>query len=75
MPSEIYSLWSVDSVKESGTVHKTNVLAPSPQDYSTEGMTASQLEFIQSLRQFGLVYQRKVGLWCNTWLHTTTEAV
>ncbi|KAL5468761.1 hypothetical protein EMCRGX_G029875 [Ephydatia muelleri] len=28
-------------------------------DYSTEGMTPSQFEFMQNLRQFGLVYQRK----------------
>ena len=46
----------------SGIIHETSALAPSPQDYSTEGMTATQLEFIQSLRQFGLVYQRKVVL-------------
>jgi transcription initiation factor TFIIH subunit 4 len=29
-------------------------------DYSTEGMSESQLRFLQHLREFGLVYQRKV---------------
>ncbi|CAG2237501.1 general transcription factor IIH subunit 4-like [Mytilus galloprovincialis] len=28
-------------------------------DYSTEGMTENQLKFLQHLREFGLVYQRK----------------
>ncbi|KAL5011470.1 hypothetical protein ScPMuIL_010021 [Solemya velum] len=28
-------------------------------DYSTEGMSESQLKFLQHLREFGLVYQRK----------------
>nr|KAG5699839.1 hypothetical protein BaRGS_034613 [Batillaria attramentaria] len=28
-------------------------------DYSTEGMSESQLRFLQHLREFGLVYQRK----------------
>ena len=32
-----------------------------PQDYSKEGMTTSQEELMQHLRQFGLVYQRKVS--------------
>ena len=32
------------------------------QDYSTEGMSESQLKFLQHLREFGLVFQRKV--WC-----------
>ena len=31
------------------------------QDYSTEGLTRGQLLFIQHLRQFGLVYQRRVS--------------
>ena len=31
------------------------------QDYSREGMTTSQEELMQHLRQFGLVYQRKVS--------------
>lgn len=30
------------------------------QDYSTEGMSESLLVFLQHLREFGLVYQRKV---------------
>lgn len=30
------------------------------QDYSTEGMSESQLKFLQHLREFGLVFQRKV---------------
>ena len=30
------------------------------QDYSTDGMTDSQREFMQHLREFGLIYQRKV---------------
>ncbi|KAK6196253.1 general transcription factor IIH subunit 4 [Patella vulgata] len=29
------------------------------QDYSTDGMSESQLKFLQHLREFGLVYQRK----------------
>lgn len=32
------------------------------QDYSTEGMSESLLVFLQHLREFGLVYQRKVIL-------------
>jgi len=30
------------------------------QDYSTEGMSDGLLVFLQHLREFGLVYQRKV---------------
>lgn len=30
------------------------------QDYSTEGLTPSQMTLLQQLRQFGLIYQRKV---------------
>ena len=30
------------------------------QDYSTEGLTESQLGLLQEFREFGLVYQRKV---------------
>lgn len=37
------------------------VLNMFPQDYSKEGMTTSQEELMQHLRQFGLVYQRKVS--------------
>ena len=34
------------------------------QDYSTDNMTENQKRFLQHLREFGLVYQRKVGsLW------------
>jgi hypothetical protein len=40
------------------------VIAPSwpslPQDYSVEGMSDSLLNFLQHLREFGLVFQRKV---------------
>ena len=61
MPSGVVISW-LRVAQESGIIYETSVLAPSPQDYSTEGMTATQLEFIQSLRQFGLVYQRKVVL-------------
>ena len=32
-------------------------------DYSTEGMSESQSKFLQHLREFGLVFQRKVGLY------------
>lgn len=32
-------------------------------DYSTEGMSQGLLVFLQHLREFGLVYQRKVGLY------------
>lgn len=31
-----------------------------PQDYSVEGMSDSLLNFLQHLREFGLVFQRKV---------------
>lgn len=31
-----------------------------PQDYSVEGMSESLLTFLQHLREFGLVFQRKV---------------
>lgn len=31
------------------------------QDYSTKGLTQSQLTFMHHLCQFGLVYQRKVN--------------
>lgn len=31
------------------------------QDYSTEGMSTELLIFLQHLREFGLVYQRKVS--------------
>lgn len=31
------------------------------QDYSVEGMSESLLTFLQHLREFGLVFQRKVG--------------
>jgi len=33
-----------------------------PQDYSVEGMSESLLTFLQHLREFGLVFQRKVTL-------------
>lgn len=33
---------------------------PLPQDYSVEGMSDSLLNFLQHLREFGLVFQRKV---------------
>ena len=33
---------------------------PFPQDYSVEGMSDSLLNFLQHLREFGLVFQRKV---------------
>ena len=33
----------------------------SGQDYSTDGMNDSLLRFLQHLREFGLVYQRKVS--------------
>ena len=32
------------------------------QDYSAEDMNENQLRFLQHLREFGLVYQRKVRL-------------
>jgi len=38
-------------------VHKVVVVT---QDYSTEGMSDGLLVFLQHLREFGLVYQRKV---------------
>ena len=31
------------------------------QDYSTDGMSENLLTFLQHLREFGLVYQRKVN--------------
>jgi len=34
------------------------------QDYSTDNMTENQKRFLQHLREFGLVYQRKVCGWC-----------
>lgn len=34
------------------------------QDYSVEGMSESLLTFLQHLREFGLVFQRKVRLSC-----------
>ena len=33
------------------------------QDYSTEGLTETQMSLMQQLRQFGLIYQRKVVLY------------
>lgn len=33
-------------------------------DYSSEGLTQGQLVFLQHLREFGLVYQRKVSFVC-----------
>jgi hypothetical protein len=36
------------------------------QDYSTEGLTQTQKSLMQQLRQFGLIYQRKVHF---LWLH------
>ena len=33
------------------------------QDYSTEGMSENQLRILQHLREFGLVYQRKVHIY------------
>lgn len=35
------------------------------QDYSTENMNEGQQRFLQHLREFGLVYQRKVKFVCN----------
>lgn len=34
-------------------------------DYSSEGLSNTLLSFLQHLREFGLVYQRKVGTNCN----------
>lgn len=38
-----------------------HVVACGPQDYSVEGMSESLLTFLQHLREFGLVFQRKVS--------------
>lgn len=35
------------------------------QDYSTENMNEGQQRFLQHLREFGLVYQRKVKFVCK----------
>lgn len=42
-------------------------------DYSTEGMSEGLLTFLQHLREFGLVYQRKrkAGRYINDCLHVT----
>ncbi len=39
------------------------------QDYSTDGMSQGLLIFLQHLREFGLVYQRKVGPWIVFYNH------
>lgn len=38
----------------------TQLATSLPQDYSVEGMSDSLLNFLQHLREFGLVFQRKV---------------
>lgn len=38
----------------------TQFLSLCSQDYSVEGMSESLLNFLQHLREFGLVFQRKV---------------
>lgn len=47
-------------------------------DYSTEGMSESQFKFLQHLREFGLVFQRKVSKHCTSFqenfcLHTNEK--
>ena len=32
---------------------------PRPQDYSTDGMSNKLMDFVQHLREFGLLYQRR----------------
>ena len=44
-----------------------------PQDYSVEGMSESLLTFLQHLREFGLVFQRKVK--CSYYQHPFTHTV
>jgi transcription initiation factor TFIIH subunit 4 len=39
------------------------------QDYSTEGMSDGLLVFLQHLREFGLVYQRKVRYGNNCYIY------
>lgn len=43
-----------------------------PQDYSVEGMSESLLTFLQHLREFGLVFQRKVRHWDRVGRSTNT---
>jgi hypothetical protein len=39
------------------------------QDYSTEGLSDGLLVFLQHLREFGLVYQRKVRYSNNCYMY------
>lgn len=42
--------------------HRETKPLPLLQAYSVDGLSSSQLQVVQHLREFGLVYQRKVGL-------------
>lgn len=52
------SVW--DWERENGMCFGPQLATPFPQDYSVEGMSDSLLNFLQHLREFGLVFQRKV---------------
>ena len=46
-----------------GALHSPMQCISCMQDYSTEGMSENQLRILQHLREFGLVYQRKVHIY------------
>lgn len=53
-------MWMKKKVKDVHLVYCWSESHTLLQDYSTEGMSESQLKFLQHLREFGLVFQRKV---------------